>query len=353
MDIEVKIMLNDRKLKVLYSIISSYIDDAEPIGSRTISKKYDLGVSPATIRNEMSDLEELGYLTKPHSSAGRVPSDKAYRLYVDTLLKSGSLPFDKMVSSKIKEILAKESWEMGELIENSAKVLSAITSYTALVASPKMRSSKIKHIQLVPIDNLGVLIVLVCNTGVVKNTIYKPEKPISIEQLNTISNFLNDKLKGLSMEEMLIQLDKNIFKEIYELKNIIDDLIPTINSSVEELTSIELYSEGITNILNFPEYKDVEKAKEFISFVENKDLILDILSRTSSSEDIDIIIGSENIYAPVKDVSIITATYKIGGKTIGKVGLIGPTRMDYFNLIKTIQIFSTNITEILNLLMGN
>lgn len=346
-------MLDDRKLKVLYSIINSYISSGEPIGSRTISKVYDLGVSSATIRNEMSDLEELGYLSKPHSSAGRVPSDKAYRLYVDGLLKVEKSPSDKIIGNKIKEILAKESWEMEELIENSAKILSAITSYTALVASPKMKNSKVKHIQLVPIEGVGILIILVCNTGIVKNTIYTPEKNISADQLNTISNFLNDKLKGLSIDEMLIQLDRNIFKEIYEFKNIIDELIPIINSSIEDLTSIELYSEGVTKILNFPEYKDIEKAKEFISFVENKDLILDILSKTSSSGDIDIVIGSENIYAPVKDVSIITATYKIGGKTIGKVGLIGPTRMDYLNLIRTIQVFSTNITEILNLLMRN
>lgn len=346
-------MLDERKLKVLYSIINSYISSAEPIGSRTISKQYDLGVSPATIRNEMSDLEDLGYLTKPHSSAGRIPSDKAYRLYVNELLKMQKSTSDKNISNKIKEILAKESWKMEELIENSAKVLSAITSYTALVASPKLRSSRVKHIQLVPIDDVGVLIVIVCNTGIVKNTIYRPEEPISPEQLNTISNFLNEKLKGFSVEEMLIQLDKNIFKEIYDLKDIIDGLIPTINSSIEDLISIDLYSEGVTKILNFPEYKDIEKAKEFISFVENKELILDILSKTSSSKDIDIIIGNENIYAPIKDVSIITATYKIGGKTIGKVGLVGPTRMDYSNLINIIQVFSTNITEILNLLMGN
>lgn len=346
-------MLDERKLKVLYSIINSYISSAEPIGSRTISKQYDLGVSPATIRNEMSDLEDLGYLTKPHSSAGRIPSDKAYRLYVNELLKMQKSTSDKNISNKIKEILAKESWKMEELIENSAKVLSAITSYTALVASPKLRSSRVKHIQLVPIDDVGVLIVIVCNTGIVKNTIYRPEEPISPEQLNTISNFLNEKLKGFSVEEMLIQLDKNIFKEIYDLKDIIDGLIPTINSSIEDLISIDLYSEGVTKILNFPEYKDIEKAKEFISFVENKELILDILSKTSSSQDIDIIIGNENIYAPIKDVSIITATYKIGGKTIGKVGLVGPTRMDYSNLINIIQVFSTNITEILNLLMGN
>src|SRR5699024_193892 len=247
--------------------------------------------------------------------------------------------------------ILKESWEVENLLENSAKVLSALTDYTALVASPKMKNSIVEHIQLVPVDNLGILIVIVCNTGKVKNTIYKSEEPISLDQLNTISNFLNSKLKGLSIDEMLTKLNTNIFKEIYEFKNVIDDLIPIINNSIEDLVSVELYSEGVSNILNFPEYKDIEKAKEFMSFVENKDIILDMLSETSSSKDIDIIIGNENIYTPIKDLSIITATYQIGGKTIGKVGLIGPTRMDYINLINTIKAFSTNITEMLNLLM--
>lgn len=344
-------MLDERKLKVLYAIINGYISSAEPIGSRTISKHCDLGVSSATIRNEMSDLEELGYLSKPHSSAGRVPSDKAYRLYVDELLKWEKSQLDINLNNQIKEILAREQWEIEELIQNSAKLLSAITSYTSLVASPKMKASRVKHIQLVPIDDLGILMVMICDTGIVKNSIYKPEEPISLGQLNLISNFLNHKFRGLSIDEILMQLDNDDFNEIYELRNIMIDLIPIINSSIEDLVSVDLYSEGITKILNFPEYRDIDKAKEFISFVEDKDLILDILSNTSTSNDIDIIIGSENIYAPIKDISIITATYKIRGKTIGKVGLVGPTRMDYLNLIKTIKGFSANITEILNLLI--
>lgn len=344
-------MLDDRKLKVLYSIIDNYIKSAEPTGSRTIWKEYDFGISAATIRNEMSDLEELGYLSKPHSSAGRIPSDKAYRLYVNDILKMKDKFSNESSSEKIRDILLEEAGRVENLIENSAKVLSAITSYTSLVVSPKMRTSLIEHIELLPIDNLGILIVIVCSTGMVKNTIYKPEEAISLDDLNTISNFLNRNLTGLSIDEMLLKLNTDIFKEIYQVKSILDDLIPIINSSLEDLVAVDLYSEGVSNILNFPEYKDVEKAKEFISFVENKDMILNVLSETSSSNDIDIIIGNENIHAPIKDLSIITARYEIGGKTIGRVGLIGPTRMDYIKLINTIEVFSTNISEILNLLI--
>ncbi|MBC8590780.1 heat-inducible transcriptional repressor HrcA [Wansuia hejianensis] len=346
-------MLDERKLKVLYAIINSYISSAEPIGSRTISKNYDLGVSSATIRNEMSDLEDLGFLSKPHSSAGRVPSDKAYRFYVNQLLKQNKQSIGTEKDIEIKEILANKSWEMEELIRNSAEMLSALTSYTAIVASPKLKTSKVKTIQLLSLDDLRVLMIIVCDTGIVKKAIYKPKNPISSDQLSTISKFLNIKLQGLSMDELLIQFENNVFEEMYKYKGVIDELIPIINDSIEDLTSIDLYSYGLTKILNFPEYRDVEKVKEFISFVEDKDLILDILLNNSSSEDIDILIGSENKYAPIKDISMITATYKIGNKTISKVGLVGPTRMDYLNLIDTLKIFSANITDMLNMLMGN
>ena len=342
-------MLDERKLKVLYAIIKSYIDSAEPIGSRTLSKNFELGVSSATIRNEMSDLEDLGYLSKTHSSSGRVPSDKAYRLYVDELLKLNISPLDGLQNQKIKEILAKESWDMDEFIQSSARILSAITNYTSVVATPKLKGSRIKQLQLVGIDGLGVLVVIVCNNGLIKNSIFKTDIQISQEELNMISIYLNDKFREKSMDEILILLNQDIFNEIYKYKDFLKGLITVIYNSIEELISIELYSEGIMNILNFPEYKDIEKAKSFISFVEDKNLLLNILQKTSISQDVDIIIGQENIYSPIKDISIITATYTIGGRTIGKVGLIGPTRMDYLNLIRTLKIFSSHVSNILDL----
>lgn len=342
-------MLDERKMKVLYAIIKSYIDSAEPIGSRTISKNFELGVSSATIRNEMSDLEELGYLSKTHSSSGRVPSDKAYRLYVNELLELNISPLDKVENQKIKEVLAKESWDMDEFIQSSAKILSAITNYTSVVATPKLKGSRIKQLQLVSINELGVLVVIVCNNGLIKNSIYKTDVEVSQDELIRISNYLNEKFKDKTMDEILDNLSMDIFKEVFGYKSFLKGLVIVIQSSIEELISIELYSEGIMNILNFPEFKDIEKAKSFISFIENKNLLLNILQNTSVSKGIDIIIGQENIYSPIKDISIISATYTIGGRTIGKVGLIGPTRMDYSSLIKTLKIFSSHISNVLDL----
>ena len=345
-------MLDDRKIKVLYAIINSYILSAEPIGSRTITKLYDLGVSSATVRNEMSDLEDLGFLNKPHSSAGRIPSDKAYRLYVNELLKVQRPKMDLIKKDQIKKILASESREIEQLLQNSAKILSALTSYTALAISPQLKGSKIKHIQLVPIDNHQILMVLVSNTGVVKNSIFRLDKEMTENQVLTISNFLNDKLKGLSIEEIDGEISTGILTEIYQYKTIVDGIIPIINQSMEDMDNIDLYSDGITKILNFPEYKDLEKAKSFISFIEDKDSVVELLLNNSLSQDIEITIGNENIYKPIKDCSLITATYRLGDTTIGKIGVIGPTRMDYYKLVSTLQLFSVNITEIIDMLIG-
>lgn len=341
-------MLDERKLNILYAIISNYINSAEPIGSRTISKQYDLGISSATIRNEMSDLEEQGYLTKPYSSAGRIPSDKAYRLYVDKLLKKQEKLLNDIDEKMIIDILNKQTWEIEDLIQNLGKILSKLTSYTTVVASPKMKNSIIKKIQLVSVDETKVLMIIISNTGIVKNTVFKTDKSLSSNDLNTISNFLNEKFNNLSIDEILNRLNGEIYDELTQFRDVFKKMVPVIYEVIRDFVTVDIYLDGITNILNFPEYKDIDKARSFISFVEDKELLLDILFKDLKSNEIDIIIGNENIYAPIKDLSIITTTYTIGDKIIGKVGLIGPTRMDYLNLINIIKSFSFNINNILN-----
>lgn len=342
-------MLDDRKMKVLYAIIDSYIKSAEPIGSRTISKQYNLGVSSATIRNEMSDLEELGLLNKPHSSAGRVPSDIAYRLYVDNILKMGMPDFDDIIKKKIKKILINESNVMDQLIKNAARILSEITNYTAIAISPYIKDSKIKHIQLTSIGNNQILLVIINESDMVKDIIFKIDDPINDNQLNTISNFLNKKLKDHSLKDIPKVIEEGIFKDLYEYQNILTKLIPIINKSIENNDNVDLYSEGITRILTFPEYKDIDKAKSLISLLEDKNILIEMLSNKElSSEDLNIIIGNENIYDELKNSSIITATYALDGKTIGKIGIIGPTRMEYQRLITTLRLFSMNISEIID-----
>lgn len=341
-------MLDERKIRVLYAIIDSYISTAEPIGSRTVSKSHDLGVSSATIRNEMSDLEELGYLNKPHTSSGRVPSDKAYRLYVDGYIKLNKNAVNKKQKNEIKKVLENESEEIDQLIQNSARLLSQITSYTAIALSPQIKETRIKHMQLLPLDNNQVLLILVNENGIVKNTVFKTQRNIPENQLIAITNMLNERIKNKVFNQLNKESLEGMFNEFYKYKHEIERLIPIINKSVESLDDIDLYADGIGRLLNFPEYKNISKVKSIMSFIEDKDQLLKILLLDSISKDIEIRIGEENIYDPIKDCSIITATYKLDGETLGKIGIIGPTRMDYLYLVRTLKIFSENITEIIN-----
>lgn len=339
--------IDGRKLKILQAIIHNYITNAEPIGSRTISKKYDLGVSPATIRNEMSDLEELGFLIQPHTSAGRVPSNKAYRLYVDGLVQKENLSTDimKNLDKKMLEGIG----QMEELIENSASILSKLTNYTSLAIAPQLKLSRLKHVQIVPVDDNKVLLVLVTNSGIVKNTILRLERSIPQEQLNVISNLLTAKLKGELIGHIGDVLQSDIIQDMYNFKDTISVLINTINESINNIDSIELYSNGLTKIFNFPEYNDIDKAKSFISFIENKDNVVNMLLNSDFDKinNLGITIGEENSYDEIKNCSLITATYKINGKTIGKIGVIGPTRMEYSKVIPLVQSISLDLSDII------
>lgn len=344
-------MLDDRKIKILYVIIDGYIKVAEPIGSRTISKHYDLGISSATIRNEMSDLEELGYLTKPHTSAGRVPSDKAYRFYVNNIINKNIFETDLKQKNDVKRVLIKESNEIDELMQNSAKVLSAITSYTALAITPQIKDMAIKHIQLVPISDKEILIVLVGSSGIVKNILVDMKESLSKDQIYIISNFLNYKISGNTILDLENAIKPSIFKEMFEYKDMIDKIILSISKSFEDYSDLEIFFDGVNKIFDFPEYKDTEKAKSFVSFIEDKEQLMDVLFNDTLydtlNKGIEVTIGNENIYDTLKDSSLLTTTYKLGDMVIGKIGVIGPTRMDYLMVINSLKIFSENLTEIL------
>lgn len=337
-------MLDDRKLKILQAIIQSYITSAEPIGSRTISKKFDLGVSSATIRNEMSDLEELGYLVQPHTSAGRIPSDKGYRLYVNRLLQSTDLGF--ILRHDLKSKLIEEIGEVDQLIYNAAKILSKVTNYTSLAIAPQIKKSQLKHIQLVPIDDTKILMVIVTDSGIVKNTVLRTDSDISSEHLNIISNFLNDNLKDCNIGEIGSEILAKLINEMYEFKKSILDIIPILMHTLDDTAEVRVFLDGVTNIFNFPEYNDVEKARDFISFIENKPYILEMMLGEGHN-DIEITIGSENTYDEIKNCSVITATYSLNGRTIGKIGVIGPTRMNYSNVISVVRSLSLDLNEII------
>ncbi len=320
--------LNERKLNILKAIVKDYIETAEAVGSRTLSKKYELGISAATIRNEMADLEELGYLIQPHTSSGRIPSEKGYKLYVDSLMKEHEL--DNVEKKLIKESINKNINYMNDLIHETSKLISKLTNYTTIAVTKNVSSlQNIKHIQLVGLDGKSIVLIVVTEKGEIKNTNLSTNVPIDQAKLNLISDNLTRKLSGKNITEIDDEFLNYIKYEITENSLVIDKLIDSLNFGFEENdTSISL--SGATNIFNFPEFSDVVRAKTFLTMLEEKENISSMLkSRGIQKENLNIIIGSDNECKVAQDCSIITATYNIDKNVVGKISLIGPTRMDY------------------------
>ena len=320
--------LNERKLNILKAIVKDYIETAEAVGSRTISKKYDLGISAATIRNEMADLEELGYLIQPHTSAGRVPSEKGYKLYVDMLMGKSELSNEE--KKLIQDCIQNNVSHIKDLIQETSKLLSQLTNYTTVaVAKSLNHKNVIKHIQLVSIDENKILLIVVTNNGDIKKADLTSNIYLDQSKLNIISDNLTRKLLGKSIVEIDERLIAFIKYEIGEYSNLIDGLIDALNYNMSEEEAVFSLN-GATNIFNYPEFNDIIKAKSFLNMIEKKETIDSMLkSKGIQKDNVNIIIGSDNDLELAKDCSIVTATYNINKDLVGKISFIGPTRMDY------------------------
>ena len=320
--------LNERKLNILKAIVKDYIETAEAVGSRTISKKYDLGISAATIRNEMADLEELGYLIQPHTSSGRVPSEKGYKLYVDMLMGKSELSNEE--KKLIQDCIQNNVSHIKDLIQETSKLLSQLTNYTTVaVAKSLNHKNVIKHIQLVSIDENKILLIVVTNNGDIKKADLTSDIYLDQSKLNIISDNLTRKLLGKSIVEIDERLIAFIKYEIGEYSNLIDGLIDALNYNMSEEEAVFSLN-GATNIFNYPEFNDIIKAKSFLNMIEKKETIDSMLkSKGIQKDNVNIIIGSDNDLELAKDCSIVTATYNIDKDLVGKISFIGPTRMDY------------------------
>ena len=331
--------MDERKIKILQAIILDYIDTAEPVGSRTIAKKYDLGVSSATIRNEMADLEEMGYLEQLHSSSGRKPSDKGYRLYVDKLMQVSRVTYEEEEFIK-KHIIKSALHEIDTVIKEASYLLAELTKLTSVVKVQALRKGKVKSIQLIQIDNINVLSVIVIDTGIIKNNLIRMTKSVDAEVLAKINNLLNIRLSNLNIEEISLQVINNVKNDLFGYEDIFNAIMPVIYESLNSMNSSDIYFEGTTNIFHYPEYNDIQRAKEFLSLIDNKKKINDLIN---STESIDIKIGGENFLEDAKECSIVSAVYSIGGRPLGSIGVIGPTRMPYD---KVISILAAVVNEL-------
>ncbi|NLY42548.1 MAG: heat-inducible transcription repressor HrcA [Clostridiaceae bacterium] len=337
--------LGERKRKILQAIIDDYIDCAEPVGSRKIAKKHELGLSSATIRNEMADLEDMGYLEQPHTSAGRIPSDLGYRLYVDQLMEKYQLTVAEI--NRIKLAMELKMRELNQVIQEASYAISKLTQYTTIISTPKMGKSTIKYLRIIPIDQFNSLLVLVTDTGVVKNYKIKTYNELDSDFIERLNIILNNKLTGLTLEQINSQRMQEIKKEIVCDEEILTSIFGHISDCINDINSADLYLEGTTNIFNYPEYNDIEKAKEFFSFVEQKDKLIKLLNKVNGSKKINVLIGRENEFSELRECSIVTSTYSIGNKVIGLIGVIGPTRMRYAKTISSLEYLTDNLNRTL------
>jgi len=335
-------MLNERKLKILEAIVKDYIETAEPIGSRTIEKKYNLGISSATIRNEMSDLEEMGYIIQPHTSSGRVPSDKGYRLYVDNLMNYRELTLDE--ATFLKNIIANNINHMEYLMKETAKAISLLTNYTTIVSEPTVNKTKISHVQLMPMDEKSIALALITDSKAIKNHVVLVDFELSDAELNNLTQILNSWLRGRAIDEVDVDNvkmsgDSNISKVFYKVLDAIKNII------LQE-KNVNIYTSGVNNMLDFPEFSDIEKVKSLFKTFEERDVLITLLGE-SSADDIQIVIGAENSIEQMKDLSIIKANYQFKGRDLGAIGIVGPKRMDYFQVSSILNGIVKNINDIL------
>ncbi len=341
---EVMLVIDERKLKILQAIISDYINTGEPVGSRTIAKKYDLGISSATIRNEMADLEDMGFLEQPHTSAGRVPSSKGYRLYVDRIMEYERLSLEEELRIK-KSIIDATLYEVEKIVKQASALLSELTQLTCVVKTPSVRKSSIKSIQLIAVDVTSILCVIVTDSGVIKNNLIKSIKVPSIEIMNRINNIINERLKDLTIEEINLEVINKLKSDLTGFEDIFNALLPTLYDTLNSTDKQEVFMEGTTNIFNYPEYNDIHKAKEILSLLYNKDYVSKLIK---TDNDISIKIGDENFIPEAKDCSVISAVYFLGNKPLGTIGLIGPRRINYSKVMAIMTEVMKELNETLN-----
>lgn len=338
--------LDERKLKILQAIIRTYLETGEPVGSRTISKYSDLNLSSATIRNEMSDLEEMGYIIQPHTSAGRIPSDKGYRLYVDTMLEA-----KESEVNNLREELEEKAGKIDDVLQQVAKFLATNTNYATMVSGPRYQTKKVKFIQITSVDEDQLLAVIVLDNNAVKNQMIRIEEPIPDEMIVKLNFILNTTLNGLDVLEMNLAVIQKIKEQVGVHTQVIDSVLEVIGKTLVEQDDLEIYTSGATNILRYPELSDKSKAAEILNAFEEKQVMhhwlgLPEKGRDNDTHDIQVYIGDETQMDSMKDCSMVTATYQIQEGVYGKIGIVGPKRMDYDKVVGTLNSLMSQLDDI-------
>lgn len=341
--------LDERKRIILKAIIQTYLETGEPVGSRTISKYTDLNLSSATIRNEMSDLEELGYIIQPYTSAGRIPSDAGYRLYVDELMKEK----EKEVS-EIKELMIEKTDKMEKVLKQVVKILASNTNYATMITGPTYHRNKLKFIQLSKVGEMQLLAVVVAEGNLVKNQIINLQEPMDEETVLKLNLLLNTQLNGLSIEEINLKMISRMKEQAGIHSDVVGSVVDAVAKAIAtDDEEMEIYTSGATNIFKYPELADTSKASGLISAFEEKQELAEFVKDTMESSEngekgtgIQVYIGNESPVKTMQDCSVVTATYDLGGGMQGTIGIIGPKRMDYENVVDNLKTLKNQLDHI-------
>ena len=336
--------LSERKHTILRAIIQNYLETGEPVGSRTLSKSTDLKLSSATIRNEMADLEDLGYIFQPHTSAGRIPSDKGYRLYVDMLMQDKEQELEEL-----KSVMLEKTDRVEKVLKQAAKVLAANTNYATLVSSPVNRRNTLKFIQLSQVDARQIVAVIVMSGNVIKNKIIDVGEMLGNETLLKLNMLLNTTLNGMSIEEINLGLIARLKEQAGIHSNVISNVLDAVADIIHVEDDMEIYTSGATNIFKYPELSDKQNAQEILNAFEEKQQLAELVTETLSSEEnhgTQVYIGDEAPVKTMRDCSVVTATYDLGDGMKGTIGIIGPKRMDYEHVMKTLKTLQSKLDAI-------
>lgn len=342
--------LTERQEKILNAIIENYLDSGEPVGSRTISKLDGVTLSSATIRNEMSDLEDMGYIIRPHTSAGRIPTDKGYRFYVDHLLTIK----DQEVSD-LKDFVVKNTEKMDKVLEQMAKFLANTTQYTSVISAPPATANRLKFVQLSQVSEHEVLAVVVMDGNMVKNKLIKVEDPLDNETILKLNMLLNTNLNGLTVQDINLDLIARMQDQAGIHEDIIRAVLRSIAETIRDDDDLQIYTSGATNVFKYPELSnDSKKASKYISTFEEKDTLAELISdvqedseENPNSTGIQVYIGNESPVKNMPDCSVVTANYDLGDGVKGTIGIVGPKRMDYAKVVTSLRDLKGQLTDIM------
>ncbi len=337
--------LSERKKQILHALIETYIQTAEPVGSKAILENYQMPFSSATIRNEMAELTELGYLEQPHTSAGRVPTDLGYRTYVTSLM--GRYSLSKREKSRIDEGLSMRITELEQALANANRIISELTAYTSLALTPHFNTNYIKRLEMLYVDRHTFLLVVMTSNGLIKNRVCRLNVEIDPDTLGRIAAILQRRLTGVPLDLITLRRISRLEDELMEFRFFLQPILRFVEQTLSEIDQTEVFTEGVGNILDFPEYRDVSRAKEFFNFLGDKQEIKNMLAPTADTG-IRIIIGDENPVLSVLQSSLIIGNYRVGEKVVGAIGIIGPTRMDYSKVVGKLDYFTKTLSKLLS-----